>query len=91
MASTSVKIGTIQRRLAWPLRKDDTLYLRRIRYLYLAIFSCFQVWLFIKMPSTHVLLLKGLVIINKWSARLALLLAQGPNRTRHFLGPAKVD
>jgi hypothetical protein len=24
----SVKIGTIQRRLAWPLRKDDTLMTR---------------------------------------------------------------
>ena len=23
---SSVKIGTIQRRLAWPLRKDDTLH-----------------------------------------------------------------
>ena len=27
---TSVKIGTIQRRLAWPLRKDDTHKSRRI-------------------------------------------------------------
>ena len=27
---TSVKIGTIQRRLAWPLRKDDTHKLRRV-------------------------------------------------------------
>ena len=35
---TSVKIGTIQRRLAWPLRKDDTHNLRRIWYLYQAIF-----------------------------------------------------
>ena len=24
LSGTSVKIGTIQRRLAWPLRKDDT-------------------------------------------------------------------
>ena len=27
---TSVKIGTIQRRLAWPLRKDDTHKSRRV-------------------------------------------------------------
>ena len=29
---TSDKIGTIQRRLAWPLRKDDTHKLRRVDY-----------------------------------------------------------
>jgi hypothetical protein len=29
---TSVKIGTIQRSLAWPLRKDDTLKSRRVDY-----------------------------------------------------------
>ena len=29
---TSVKIGTIQRRLAWPLRKDDTHKSRRVDY-----------------------------------------------------------
>ena len=29
---TSVKIGTIQKRLAWPLRKDDTHKSRRVDY-----------------------------------------------------------
>ena len=38
LEGTSVKIGTIQRRLAWPLRKDDTHFLRWIRYLILGNF-----------------------------------------------------
>ena len=35
---TSIKIGPIQRRLAWPLRKDDTHNLRWIWCLHQAIF-----------------------------------------------------
>ena len=34
---SSVKIGTIQRRLAWPLRKDDTLKSRGV-YPFFSIF-----------------------------------------------------
>ena len=30
LRGSSVKIGTIQRRLAWPLRKDDTHKSRRV-------------------------------------------------------------
>ena len=32
LRGSSVKIGTIQRRLAWPLRKDDALKSRSVRY-----------------------------------------------------------
>ena len=33
---SSVKIGTIQRRLAWPLRKDDTHKSRSVSHFFLA-------------------------------------------------------
>jgi hypothetical protein len=32
---SSVKIGTIQRRLAWPLRKDDTHKSRSVLFFYI--------------------------------------------------------
>ena len=34
LRGSSVKIGTIQRRLAWPLRKDDTHKSRSVTYFY---------------------------------------------------------
>ena len=37
---SSVKIGTIQRRLAWPLRKDDTHKSRSYHYFFLASWFC---------------------------------------------------
>ena len=35
LRGSSVKIGTIQRRLAWPLRKDDTHKSRSVNNLYM--------------------------------------------------------
>ena len=32
LRGSSVEIGTIQRRLAWPLRKDDTQKSRRVKH-----------------------------------------------------------
>ena len=37
LRGSSVKIGTIQRRLAWPLRKDDTATLGKEPYFFLDI------------------------------------------------------
>ena len=41
LRGSSVKIGTIQRRLAWPLRKDDT---HKSRSVTNSFFSCFFVY-----------------------------------------------
>ena len=41
-SESSVKIGTIQRRLAWPLRKDDTQKSRMYHFLRLAIAEAFS-------------------------------------------------
>ena len=38
LRGSSVKIGTIQRRLAWPLRKDDTHKSRSVNNLYVYIY-----------------------------------------------------
>ena len=39
LRGSSVKIGTIQRRLAWPLRKDDTPKSRSVNtYIYIYIY-----------------------------------------------------
>ena len=41
LRGSSVKIGTIQRRLAWPLRKDDTHKSRSVNnYIYIYIYVC---------------------------------------------------
>ena len=38
LRGSSVKIGTIQRRLAWPLRKDDTHKSRSVNNLYMCMY-----------------------------------------------------
>ena len=38
LRGSSVKIGTIQRRLAWPLRKDDTHKSRSVNNIYIYIY-----------------------------------------------------
>ena len=38
LRGSSVKIGTIQRRLAWPLRKDDTHKSRSVSNIYIYIY-----------------------------------------------------
>ena len=46
LRGSSVKIGTIQRRLAWPLRKDDTHKSRSVNnFLELGASGCFGFWL----------------------------------------------
>ena len=43
LRGSSVKIGTIQRRLAWPLRKDDTHKSRRVHNFFLLCFFIYSV------------------------------------------------
>ena len=38
LRGSSVKIGTIERRLAWPLRKDDMHKSRSVKILYIYIY-----------------------------------------------------
>ena len=43
LRGSSVKIGTIQRRLAWPLRKDDTHKSRSVNnFLFLFLEKCYM-------------------------------------------------
>jgi hypothetical protein len=56
---TTVKIGTIQRRLAWPLRKDDTLN-REVSYFFFYIHRRIIINLLKKIFFFFFLLLIGL-------------------------------
>ncbi|TYI62745.1 hypothetical protein E1A91_D10G269000v1, partial [Gossypium mustelinum] len=55
-SGTSDKIGTIQRRLAWPLRKDDTHKSRNGPNFFLDFFAKFYSFLSISFAFVHLII-----------------------------------
>ena len=66
LRGSSVKIGTIQRRLAWPLRKDDTHKSRSVSNFFAKLFSL-SVDFYLKDESTKPrAAAQGLNQLNAW-------------------------
>ena len=88
---TYTKIGTIQRRLAWPLRKDDTqnreafhIFCIRIQKFFISYFTCYHnftlilqlLWLFIKVVESKFRTDRAQVRTPKPTIFLLILLAK---------------